>query len=591
MRGIAISAAAPRSAVPRFALPSCPQLKTVASATAGSAVRDGGYNKAVGGRTKISQLLDVSDGGRSHIGSTVTVCGWLRTVRAQKDVTFVKVNDGSTCREIQVVIEAGVPGAEEVSAQSAGASVRIRGIVVESPAKGQEIELCITGGSAANSSRHGVWVLGTVDAKAYPLAKKRHSLEFLRSVAHLRMRSNLLGAVSRVRSALAGATHSFFQGRGFIHVHTPIITTVDCEGTGEMFSVSTAAAGSSAPSPEPVVSPTSADQLALQASKDKVRELKAAGVAGQEVKEAIAELRQLKLLCGEGAVGDSETKAAAGMAPGGKGKEFFGQPAFLTVSGQLSAESLSCALGDVYTFGPTFRAEVSHTARHLAEFWMVEPEMAFADLCDSMDCAEDYIRYCARAVLDKCRPDLEFLAGRVDNNLLTHLEAIATQDFQRITYCEAVEELAQAVASGQAKFEFEVSWGKELQTEHEKWLTEVLFKKPTIVYNYPKDCKAFYMRLNEDGRTVAAMDLLCPGIGELAGGSQREERLDKLDYRMEEMGISKEDLWWYRDLRQFGSVPHAGFGVGFERMVMLCTGVHNIRDVIPFPRYPGHAFF
>lgn len=473
-----------------------------------------GFNSAVGGRTRIADILDAEDGGRSLIGSTITVCGWVRTVRAQKSVAFMKINDGSTFHEMQVVLEEGSPGFEAVSSTGAGASVRIVAGVVESPAKGQEVELSCT------STEHGVKILGGTDAKAYPLAKKKHSIEFLRSIAHLRPRSNLIGAAMRVRNALASATHDFFQQRGFLYIHTPIITSADCEGAGEMFQVSR--------------------------------------TVSEEGKEA---------------------------------DDFFGKPTFLTVSGQLAVENYCCALGDVYTFGPTFRAEESSTTRHLAEFWMIEPEMAFADLTDDMDCAEGYLKHCAKTVLDTCQSDLKFLTNRVDAEVVERLELILNEPFQRVSYTEAVEILQEAVAKKKAKFEFEVAWGKELQTEHERYLTEKVYKKPTIVYNYPKDCKAFYMRLNEDNKTVAAMDILCAGVGEIVGGSQREERLEVLDERMEAMGLDKEEYWWYRELRKYGSVPHAGFGLGFERLVMLCTGIGNIRDVIPFPRYPGHADF
>jgi len=408
---------------------------------------------------------------------------------------------------------ADAAGFAEVCAQGTGASVRVEGVVVESEGKGQEVEISC-------SSDDRVEVLGTVDSKAYPLAKKKHSIEFLREIAHLRPRANLISAVSRVRNALAMGTHRFFQDRGFLYVNTPIITTADCEGAGEMFRVKA---------------------------------------------ESVDESEKID--------------------------EFFGRPAYLTVSGQLAVENFCCSLGDVYTFGPTFRAENSSTSRHLAEFWMIEPEMAFANLNDDMDCAEDYIRFCAQAVLDTCQSDLDFFVQRVDKEIKERLSLIASKPFTRLSYTEAVEVLSKAVESGEVKFEFEVAWGKELQTEHEKYLTDVVYKGPVTVYNYPKDCKAFYMRLNDDDKTVAAMDILCPGIGELVGGSQREERLEVLDERLKVQGLPLEDYWWYRDLRKHGSVPHAGFGVGFERLVMLCTGVQNIRDVIPFPRYPGHAAF
>mmetsp|Transcript_62344 Transcript_62344/g.177172 ORF Transcript_62344/g.177172 Transcript_62344/m.177172 type:complete len:437 (+) Transcript_62344:200-1510(+) len=436
-------------------------------------------------------------------------------MRDQATAIFLEVNDGSCPGNIQVVIDKAAKGTENMTAEGkcgTGASVRCTGKLVEPP-KGakQTVELVLTATSGEFK------LFGGVDAKSYPLAKGRHGMEFLRTIAHLRPRSNLISAVARVRSALAFATHEFFRSRGFLYVHTPIITTADCEGAGEMFQL--------------------------------------AGGAGAE------------------------------------GGEFFGQPAFLTVSGQLAVENFCCSLGDVYTFGPTFRAEKSSTARHLAEFWMIEPEMAFADLNDDMNCAEDYVRFCANTVLETCASDLEFFQQRIDKEVINRLKLIASEPFKRMSYTEAVEVLEKEIASGKAKFEFEVAWGKELQTEHEKWLTDQLYKRPTIVYNYPKDCKAFYMRMNDDEKTVAAMDILCPGIGELIGGSQREERLDRLDGRIEELGLDQQDFWWYRDLRRFGTVPHAGFGLGFERLVMLCTGVQNIRDVIPFPRYPGHAEF
>lgn len=494
-----------------------------------SSIPRAGYNTAVGGRIRIGDILDAPDGGKSLIGQTIQVCGWVRTVRPQKGLTFLKINDGSTFGELQAVIEKEAAGFEDLASQGAGASVRVSGVVVESPAKGQEVELSCT------TAETGVKILGKVDPKVYPLAKKFHSPEFMRTIAHLRPRTNLIGAVSRVRNALAMGTHTFFQDKGFLYVHTPIITTADCEGAGEMFRVS---------------------------------------LADPEQEEALKK-EQAK---------ESKSKE------GGSG-EFFGQPAFLTVSGQLSVENFCCSLGDVYTFGPTFRAENSSTTRHLAEFWMIEPEMAFADINDDMDCAEQYIRYCAQRVLDTCGPDVAFFNQRVDKGLKERLELIAGQEFKRMTYTEAVEVLQKAVEEKKAKFEFEVAWGKELQTEHEKYLTDELYKRPTIVYNYPKDCKAFYMKLNDDGKTVAAMDILVPGIGELVGGSQREDDLEALDARIKDMDLPMEGYWWYRELRKYGSVPHAGFGVGFERLVMLCTGVQNIRDVIPFPRYPGHAEF
>jgi len=523
-----------------------------------------GYNKAVGGRLRLKQIMEAPDGGRSLIGKKVAVCGWVRTIRAQKALAFIKVNDGSTVKELQVVVVAEAEGFEAVCGQGTGASVRVEGTVVESPAKGQEVEISCGVGDK-------VEVIGGVDPKVYPLAKKKHSLEFLRNIAHLRPRSNLIASVSRVRNALAMCTHRFFQDRGFLYVHTPIITTADCEGAGEMFRITTE--GEETAAGEDLA----ALEAEVAAQGDAVRAAKAA--KADDVKEQVDKLLALK------------AKLEASGAKQSDSGEFFGQPAYLTVSGQLAVENFCCSLGDVYTFGPTFRAENSSTTRHLAEFWMIEPEMAFANLEDDMDCAEDYIRCCAKTVLESCQSDLDFFALRVDKEIQDRLSLIASKPFARLSYTEAVEVLQEYVQKGEAKFEFEVAWGKELQTEHEKFLTDVVYKGPVIVYNYPKDCKAFYMRLNEDGKTVAAMDILCPGIGELVGGSQREERLEVLDERLAALGLPKEDYWWYRDLRLHGSVPHAGFGVGFERLVMLCTGVQNIRDVIPFPRYPGHAAF
>mmetsp|Transcript_42244 Transcript_42244/g.99191 ORF Transcript_42244/g.99191 Transcript_42244/m.99191 type:complete len:581 (+) Transcript_42244:78-1820(+) len=471
------------------------------------------YNSAVGGRTRIGSILNAEGGGKHLIGEKVKVCGWVRTLRAQQTITFLKINDGSTFQELQVVVEGDAYGLEELKSQGAGASVQVEGVIVESPAKGQDIEV------NCKDASHGVRVIGTVDTKSYPLAKKRHGPEFMRTIAHLRPRSNLTGSVTRVRNALAYGTHQFFQDRGFLYVHTPIITSSDCEGAGEMFRVSCTA-------------------------------------------------------------DDENTEGG-----------FFGGDAFLTVSGQLNVENYACSLGDVYTFGPTFRAESSNTTRHLAEFWMIEPEMAFADIEDDMQCAEDYLKYCARTVLETCSPDLDFFTLRVDKEVRQRLEQLASPEpYARISYTDAVEVLQEAYKNG-TKFEYEPVWGADLQTEHERWLAEEKFKGAVIVYNYPKDIKAFYMRMNEDGKTVAAMDILAPGVGEIVGGSQREERLDRLDARMEEMNLPKEEYWWYRELRQYGSVPHAGFGLGFERLVMLCTGVQNIRDVIPFPRYKGSAEF
>merc|ERR1712232_183272 len=409
-----------------------------------------------------------------------------------------------------------------------GASLKCTGVIVESQGKDQAVELRV------DAQDHEVVLFGGVDSKSYPMSKKFHSTEFLRTIAHLRPRSNLIGSVARVRAALCQATHEFFRVRGFQYVHTPIITAADCEGAGEMFQVTT---------------------MLQDAEKN-----------GNKL--PIDDKGQIDY-----------------------SKDFFGKRTCMTVSGQLSVENYCCALSNVYTFGPTFRAENSHTSRHLAEFWMIEPELAFADINDDMQCAEDYLKYCVRYVYDNHWDDLEFFDKQVEQGLISRLENLLAEPFARRTYTEACEILIKESKSGRAKFQVPVEWGIDLGSEHERYLVEKVEKKPTIVYNYPKDIKAFYMRLNEDEKTVAAMDCLVPKIGEVIGGSQREERLDVLDRRIEEMGLHTDDYWWYRDLRKYGSVPHAGFGLGFERLIMLCTGVENIRDVIPFPRYPGHAEF
>jgi asparaginyl-tRNA synthetase len=438
---------------------------------------------------------------------SVTVQGWVRTKRELKEFTFLEVNDGSSLANLQVILEPTLPDYENVlKAISTGAAIAVSGNLVPSPGKGQNIEL-----KAAEITLYG-------DCPAdYPLQKKRHSFEFLRTIAHLRARTNTLGAVMRVRNACATAIHSFFQEKGFIWVHTPIITANDCEGAGELFTV------------------TSLD-----------------------------------------------LKKPANFA-----EDFFGKRAYLTVSGQLQAEVMAMALSNVYTFGPTFRAENSNTSRHLAEFWMVEPEMAFCDLEGDQDLAEAFLKYIFKFVLENCPEDLQFFNERIDKTVLSTAENIVNSEFGRITYSEAIELLEKA----DRQFEFPVKWGVDLQSEHERYLAEELFKKPVIVTNYPKTIKAFYMRLDDSNKTVSAMDILAPKIGEIIGGSQREERLDVLIQRMQEQGMNPDDLWWYLDLRRYGSVPHAGFGLGFERLVQFMTGMTNIRDVIPFPRTPLSADF
>ena len=454
---------------------------------------------------------------RRDFGAAVTVQGWVRTRRDSKGgFSFLEINDGSCLAGIQVIAEASLANYEaEVKRLSTGCCVRVQGDLRESPGKGQAVEVLA----------RDLQVLGWVEnAEAYPLQKKRHTMEYLREVAHLRPRSNTFGAVARVRNCMANATHRFFQDRGFMYVHAPIITANDCEGAGEMFTVSA------------------------------------------------LDLRRVPLRP------DGEVDYA---------QDFFGKRAALTVSGQLSAETYACALTNVYTFGPTFRAENSNTARHLAEFWMIEPEMAFCDLDGDMDLAEDYIKHLFRAPLEECAEDIAFFNKWIDTSLIETLEHVVGSDFERITYTDAVEMLK---ASGES-FEFPVAWGRDLQSEHERFLTEKHIKKPVIVYDYPKEIKAFYMRLNDDEKTVAAMDVLVPKVGEIIGGSQREERRDVLERRMQQCGLNPDDYWWYLDLRRYGTVPHAGFGLGFERTVQFGTGMTNIRDVIPFPRTPKSAEF
>ena len=460
----------------------------------------------------------------SAIGQLVTVCGWVRTKREQgKKICFVEVNDGSCVGNIQVVLDEGSSGFSDACARaSTGASVRVCAMVVESPAKGQAVELSVSASKQGTEFK----ILGDVDAANYPLSKKHHSKEFLREVAHLRPRSNLIGAVARVGASLSQAVHAFFAQRNFLYVHTPIITSADCEGAGEMFQVTTVMPG---------------------VEKGEKLDYK---------------------------------------------NDFFGKPAYLTVSGQLAVENYACALSDVYTFGPTFRAENSHTTRHLAEFWMIEPEMAFADIYDDMACAEDFLKFCIKWCLEKDSSDLAWFDKMVAQGLVDRLQGIVAQPFARISYTEAVEILQKHLSEGNVTFtNNNIFWGMDLESEHERYITEKVSQRPTIVYNYPKELKAFYMRQNEDGKTVAAMDILAPGIGEVIGGSQREERLERLEGRIKELGMPVENYWWYLDLRKFGSVPHCGFGLGFERLIMLVTGVENIRDTIPFPRYPGHAEF
>jgi asparaginyl-tRNA synthetase len=458
--------------------------------------------------------------GQVPVGGRVVLRGWVRTRRDSKaGVSFIHLHDGSCFDPLQVVASKDLPNYEsEIKRLTSGCAVSATGVLTASQGQGQAVEL----------QADAVEVVGWVDdPEAYPIQQKKTTFEYLREVAHLRPRTNTLGAVARVRHCLSMAIHRYFHEHGFFWVHTPIVTASDAEGAGEMFRVSTL---------------------------------------------------------------DLANLAAVPRGPDGGtdfSQDFFGKEAFLTVSGQLNVETYCLALSKVYTFGPTFRAENSNTSRHLAEFWMVEPEIAFADINDDAALAESFLKYILTALLNERGDDMKFFADRIDKSCIARVEAFVASPFQRMTYTEAVAALEK---SGKA-FEFPVHWGMDLQSEHERWLTEEHVKAPVVVMHYPKEIKAFYMRLNEDGKTVAAMDVLAPGIGEIIGGSQREERLDALDRRLTELGLDPKVYWWYRDLRRFGTVPHAGFGLGLERTIIYATGMANIRDVIPFPRTPGHAAF
>ena len=474
-------------------------------------------------RVKIKELLNTEPNGQE-----VTIMGWVRTFRNNQ---FIAVNDGSTNNNLQVVVTLGMLDEEIQKRITTGASVKVTGEVVASLGKGQKIDL------KANT----IEILGDCDAAEYPMQQKKHSLEFLREKAHLRFRTNTFGSVFRVRHSLAYASHKFFNDKGFLYLHTPVITASDAEGAGEMFRVTAL----------PFDNPPRNEDNSVNFKED-----------------------------------------------------FFGKSTNLTVSGQLEGELAATAFSEIYTFGPTFRAENSNTTRHLAEFWMIEPEMAFHDIEDNMNLAEEFIKYLIKYAMDNNREDLEFLAQRLaeeekqlpqdkrsELGLIEKLEFVLNNSFERITYTEAINILLESPAYKKKKFQYEVSWGIDLQSEHERYLVEKHFKKPVIVTGYPAAIKAFYMRMNDDGKTVAAMDILAPGIGEIVGGSQREERLDKLVKRMEEMRIPVEEMSWYLDTRRFGTVPHAGFGLGFERMVLFVTGMTNIRDVIPFARTPKNCEF
>lgn len=459
------------------------------------------------------EIVKLNETHAQHAGEEVTVYGWVRTIRDTKTFGFIEINDGSCFRNLQIVYDNTLPNFSEIGKLNIGSAIRVRGRVVETPEAKQPYEI-----RAAQIDVEGASV------PEYPLQKKRHSFEYLRTIAHLRPRTNTFSAVFRIRSCLAHAIHTFFQDRGFVYVHTPIITTSDCEGAGEMFQVTTI---------------------------------------------------------------DLENPPKTPSGEIDYSEDFFGKRTSLTVSGQLAVEPYCLAFGKVYTFGPTFRAENSNTTRHAAEFWMIEPEIAFADLNDDMKLAEDMIRYIISYVMEKCKDEMDFLNAFVDKGLYDRLNKVLNADFGCITYTEAIDLLKK---SGQ-NFQYPVYWGCDLQTEHERYLTEQFMKKPVFVIDYPKEIKAFYMRVNDDNKTVAAMDLLVPGIGEIIGGSQREDRYDVLESRIKELGLKMEEYQWYLDMRRFGGARHAGFGLGFERMMMYITGMQNIRDVIPYPRTVHNADF
>uniref|UniRef100_A0A804MQY3 asparagine--tRNA ligase n=2 Tax=Zea mays TaxID=4577 RepID=A0A804MQY3_MAIZE len=498
----------------------------VAQAPAPAAAATGAAGEAVGEFRKRLRVADVKGGedeGAAWVGKELAVRGWVRTCRAQRTITFVEVNDGSCLSNMQCVLTPETEGYDQIDSVTTGASVLVEGVVASSQGGKQKVELKVS----------KITVIGKSDPTSFPIQKKRASREFLRTVAHLRPRTNTFGAVARVRNTLAYATHKFFQDNGFVWVSSPIITASDCEGAGEQFYVTTL----------------------LSNSAD----------GGSLLKDIPATK--------DGRVDWSQ--------------DFFCKPAFLTVSGQLNGETYASALSDIYTFGPTFRAENSNTSRHLAEFWMIEPELAFADLNDDMACATAYLQYVVKYILENCKEDMDFFNTWIEKGIIDRLNDVVEKNFVHLSYTDAVELLL----GSKKEFEFPVKWGLDLQSEHERYITEVAFGgRPVIIRDYPK-IKAFYMRENDDGKTVAAMDLLVPRVGELIGGSQREERLDYLEARLDEQNLNKESYWWYLDLRRYGSVPHAGFGLGFERLVQFATGMDNIRDTIPFPRVPGSAEF
>jgi asparaginyl-tRNA synthetase len=523
------------------------------------------------------QWLPVSKALKAPPGAAVTVKGWVRTRRDSKadgGLSFIALHDGTCFDTIQVVAKGTLPNyAEEVAKLVTGASVECDGTIVTNPKGGNEI--------AAAAVR----VLGWVeDPDKYPIQPKPHSFEYLREVAHLRVRTNTFGAVARVRHCLSMAIHRFFHERGFYWVHTPIITGSDCEGAGQMFRVSTL---DFVNMPRQGGRPVLAGSAPVKDQGDKLAVAASAPARGGDHRTAAehATAGALGHAMGHGAAKSTPQESAVDFS-----QDFFGKEAHLTVSGQLNVETYCCALSNVYTFGPTFRAENSNTSRHLAEFWMIEPEMAFCDLQRNSEIAEDLLKYVIKAVLTERADDMKFFDDRIEKGIIERLRHVMDTPFRRLNYTDAITILEEAIKGGK-KFEFPVKWGTDLQSEHERFLTEEHFKQPVILMNYPKGIKAFYMRLSDDEKTVAAMDVLVPKIGEIIGGSQREERLEVLDRRLDEMKLNKQDYWWYRDLRRYGTVPHAGFGLGFERLILFVTGMQNIRDVIPFPRAPKQAEF
>ncbi|KAJ0975456.1 hypothetical protein J5N97_017421 [Dioscorea zingiberensis] len=535
-------------------------------------------------REFISSIIGRGTAADDLVGRRVRVGGWVKTGREQGKgaFAFLELNDGSCLANLQVIVDSSVYPLTQLL--HTGTSVLVEG-ELKKPPEGvkQRVELRVD----------RVLEVGSADPSTYPLPKTRLTLEFLRDYVHLRPRTNTISAIARIRDELAYATHTFFRENGFRYVHTPIITTSDCEGAGEMFQVTTLFSDAEKldkelqNNPPPSESEIEAAKLLVKEKGEDVAHLKSLKASKEEISASVLKLTKAKESL-------SKLEERFNLKPGipqkdGKvdySRDFFGRQAFLTVSGQLQVETHACALGNVYTFGPTFRAEHSHTSRHLAEFWMIEPEIAFGDLEDDMYYAEEYVKFLCRWLLDHCLEDMEFMVKNYDKSAIDRLKLVSSEPFKRISYTEAVELLC---AVTDKKFENKVEWGVDLASEHERYLTEVIFKRPVIVYNYPKEIKAFYMRLNDDQKTVAAMDVLVPKVGELIGGSQREERYDALVERITDAGLPLEPYDWYLELRKFGTVKHSGFGLGFERMILFATGLDNIRDVIPFPRYPGRA--